>query len=63
MININAFIAALKVTWIRLLVLNDRNWANILSTATSLLMISITHSYVNKDEILIFHTSYVLRYH
>ena len=29
MININAFIAALKVTWIRRLILNDGKWANI----------------------------------
>ena len=29
MININAFIAALKVTWIRRLILNDEKWANI----------------------------------
>ena len=30
MININAFMAALKVTWIRRLILNDGKWADII---------------------------------
>ena len=48
MINIDAFISALKITWIRRLIMDGGKWANII------------HTYISSKELINFGDSYIL---